>query len=548
MKNDYNKQGEELLFEMVNGVEYVDAYLRYSSQKQDDGVSIEMQMDEINGYCARKNLVVRKWYIDTATSASKKAAETRDGFFELIQDIKIGDTAGILLVYSTSRAFRNSYESHKYRRFLRKHNIRLMSATQHIDEETSSGRLTTSILSDIDQYKAEELSDYVSSAMRTMVKRGFWTGAPVPLGYKVVPTTDEAGKPRKKYAIDEETVEFVKEVFDDYIKGVEPSTIAKKLQRYGLITSKGNPYNAEAVRCILYNDFYTGTRRLKMKGQDELIFENSVPAIVDKATFALAQQVRTERQTAKPKPKTAKSRYLLTGKIICGECAKRGIEGHLIGNTTISTKRGDKRYYHHSYKCNKKRRYKDCDLKNIKRETLEEFVLRQVKEKVLNEHIIDQIASEVLTELDKYPQPIADEKALKKRKNEILKELVSLAKMKAANDIDAEVYALTKKEYDDEKAQIDIDLFAIEQSKKKSVDREFVVSTIRKMISDINSGDHETIKAVLNQVVESVIVTNDKVILNLVLYFARYASKTNLGNPKYALGAEIERTEMKKRK
>jgi len=118
------------------------------------------------------------------------------------------------------------------------------------------------------------------------------------------------------------------------------------------------------VRCILYNDFYTGTRRLQMKGQDELIFENSVPAIIDKATFALVQQIRIERRTnKKPKPKTAKSRYLLTGKIICGECAKRDIEGHLIGNTTISTKRSEKRYYHHSYKCNKKRQYKDCELK-----------------------------------------------------------------------------------------------------------------------------------------------------------------------------------------
>ena len=183
MINDYNKQGQELLYDMVTGVAYVDAYLRYSSQKQDDGVSIEMQTDEINAYCAKNNLVVRKWYIDTATSASKKAAETRDAFFELIQNIKSGDTAGTLLVYSTSRAFRNSYESHKYRKFLRERGIKLMSATQHIDEETSSGRLTTNILADIDQYKAEELSDYVSSAMRTMVKRGFWTGAPVPLGY-----------------------------------------------------------------------------------------------------------------------------------------------------------------------------------------------------------------------------------------------------------------------------------------------------------------------------------------------------------------------------
>ena len=544
MINDYNKQGQELFYDMVTGVTYVDAYLRYSSQKQDDGVSIEMQTDEINAYCAKNNLVVRKWYIDTATSASKKAAETRDGFFELIQNIKSGDTAGTLLVYSTSRAFRNSYESHKYRKFLRERGIRLMSATQHIDEDTSSGRLTTNILADIDQYKAEELSDYVSSAMRTMVKRGFWTGAPVPLGYKVIPADDD-GKPRKKYAIDEETAEFAKEAFKRYIDGEAPADIARRFNRYGLITSKGNPYNAEAVRCILYNDFYTGTRRLKMKGQDELVFENSVPAIIDKATFALAQKIRVERRTnPKPKPKTAKSRYLLTGKIICGECAKRGIDGFMIGNTS-TTPRNGKTYYHFSYMCNKKKRYRDCQIKNVRRDDLETFVLRKVKEHILNENIINQIADEVLQEIAKYPLPVADEKTLKKRKGEILKELVALAKMKAAKEIDDEVFALTKKEYDDEKAQIEIDLYAIEQSKKTVVDRDFIIETLRKMIADIESGDHEVIKALLNQLVESIVVTNDKVVVNLVVYFSKYASKTNKGNPKFAIGAEIDRKDIK---
>lgn len=546
MTNDYNEQKKELLYDMATDVTYVDAYLRYSSQKQDDGVSIEMQTDEINAYCAKNNLVVRKWYIDTATSASKKAAETRDAFFSLIQDIKSGDTSGTLLVYSTSRAFRNSYESHKYRKFLRDRGLRLMSATQHIDEETSSGRLTTSILSDIDQYKAEELSDYVSSAIRTMVKRGFWTGAPVPLGYKVVPADDEDGKPRKKYALNDEEVEFVKEVYQDYINGIAPAQIAKKLNRYGLITSKGNPYNAEAVRCILYNDFYTGTRRLKMKGQEELIFENSVPAIIDKATFALAQQTRVERRTnPKPKPKTAKSRYLLTGKIICGECAKRGIDGFMIGNTS-TTPRNGKTYHHFSYICNKKRRYKDCKIKNVRRDDLEAFVLRKVKEHILNENIINQIADEVLQEIERYPQPVADEKTLKKRKGEILKELVALAKMKAAKEIDDEVFALTKKEYDDEKAQIEIDLYTIEQSKKTVVDRDFILDTLRKMIADIESGDHEVIKALLNQLVESIVVTNDKVVVNLVVYFSKYASKTNKGNPKFAIGAESSRQNIKR--
>lgn len=545
MKNNYTEQGQQMLYDMATGVEYVDTYLRYSSTKQDDGVSIEMQMDEINAYCARNNLVVRKWYVDTATSASKKAAETRDSFFELIQDIKSGFSAGILLVYSTSRAFRNSYESHKYRNFLREHNIKLMSATQHIDEDTSSGRLTTSILSDIDQYKAEELSDYVSAAIRTMAKRGYWTGAPVPLGYKVVPTTDENGKPRKKYALDEATADHARQVFDDYINGMQPVAIADKLNSYGIKTSKGNIYNAEAVRCIIENDFYTGTRRLKMKGQEELVFEDSVPAIIDKATFALAAQVRKDRTTrSAPLPKDKKSQYLLTGKIICGECQKKGQEGFYTGNTS-HTNRNGRAYTYYSYYCNKKRRFRTCTSKNINKEYLESYVLRQIKAHILDEALIDTIADEVLAQLAQFPQPVADEKALRKRKNELLAELVTLAKMKAKKEVDEEVYALTKKEFDDEKAQIEIDLHAIEQSKKKGVDRAFISETIRALIADVETGDPEVLRAVFDRVVDSVVITDDKVVVNLVVHFARYAPKKEKGNPIFARSAEIDRKNIK---
>jgi hypothetical protein len=181
----------------------------------------------------------------------------------------------------------------------------------------------------------------------------------------------------------------------------------------------------------------------------------------------------------------------------------------------------------------------------VRRDDLETFVLRKVKEHVLNENIINQIADDVLHEIEKYPLPVADEKTLKKRKGEILKELVALAKMKAAREIDDEVFALTKKEYDDEKAQIEIDLYAIEQSKKTVVDRESIIDTLRKMIADIESGDHEVIKALLSQLVESIVVTNDKVVVSLVIYFSKYASNTNKGNPKYALDAEIDRKDIK---
>lgn len=65
------------------------------------------------------------------------------------------------------------------------------------------------------------------------------------------------------------------------------------------------------------------------------------------------------------------------------------------------------------------------------------------------------------------------------------------------------------------------------------------------MIADIESGDHEVIKALLNKLVESIVVTNDKVVVNLVVYFSKYASKSNKGNPKFAIGAEIDRKDIK---
>ena len=545
MKNNYTEQKHELMFDMAAGITYVDAYLRYSSKNQDDGVSIEMQTDAINAYCARNNLVVRKWYIDTATSASKKAAETRAAFYDLLQDISGGVSAKNLIVFATSRAFRNAYESHKYRKLLRDHGVRLMSVTQHIDEETSSGRLTTSILSDIDQYKSEEMSDFSMATIRALVKRGFYVGNAVPVGYKTVPALDDEGKPRKKYAIDESTAHIVREMFDKYVSGYSTRQIADWMTSQGLLTSRGNVYSPDTILKILSNDFYIGTRRVKLKDQEEeMVLEDAVEPIIDKALFALAQQTKKDRKNSRaPKSKWRENLYLLTGKIICMECAARGEERYMTGKKSSTTKRG-KKYVYNRYTCPNQSKYKTCNCKHILKEQLENYVLEQVKEKILNENIISAIADEVMLSVKKLSRPLGDEKALKKRKSAVLEQLVSLAKMKAAKEIDDEVYALTKKDYDDEKAQIDLELHAIEQNKKHNVTRESIEETIRAMIADIKTGNEEVIKTVFDRIVDRIEIDNDKVVVYLVIAFSPFAHNRAISNSKYAISAKINRSEL----
>ena len=547
MKNDYTEQKQELMYDMATGVEYVDAYLRYSSKNQDDGVSIEMQTDDINAYCAKHNLVVRKWYIDTATSASKKAAETRAAFYELIQDIRSGVSSKNLLVFATSRAFRNAYESQKYRKFLRDNGIRLMSVTQHIDESTSSGRLTTSILSDIDQYKADEMRDFSLATIRALVKRGYYVGTAVPIGYKTIQVTDEEGRPRKKYAIDEATAPMVREIFDKYVNGYTTRQIADWLNAKGMRTKRGNVYTPDTLLKILSNDFYIGTRRVNLKDQEEeIVLENAVDPIIDKALFALAQQTKKDRKNNRaPKSKWRENLYLLTGKIKCMECAARGEEKYMTGKKSSAKKYG-KTYEYKNYTCQNHSKYKTCTCKNIPKESLENYVLEQIKEKILNEKIIDTIANEVLSSISKFSRPIGDEKALRKRKSEVLQQLVSLAKMKASKEIDDEVYALTKKDYDDEKAQIDLELYAIEQSKKHNVTRESIYETIRSMIADVETGNEEVLKTVFDRVVDRVEIDNDKVTVYLVIVFTPFAHKRDISNGKYAICANITRSTLRR--
>lgn len=47
----------------------------------------------------------------------------------------------VVVVYKFSRIFRNAYESHKYRQLFKKRGVKLISVTQMVDDETSSGKL-----------------------------------------------------------------------------------------------------------------------------------------------------------------------------------------------------------------------------------------------------------------------------------------------------------------------------------------------------------------------------------------------------------------------
>ena len=114
--------------------------------------------------------------------------------------------------------FRNAQESQYYRDLFHNKGIKIISVTEHIDEESTSGRLSTNILSVIDQYQSEIISDHVKSSMREMVRQGYYTGGRVIFGYKLQ-TFKHGSKERKKFIVEESEAQIVTMIFEMYAKG-----------------------------------------------------------------------------------------------------------------------------------------------------------------------------------------------------------------------------------------------------------------------------------------------------------------------------------------
>lgn len=514
-------------------LEEADAYARYSSNMQDEGNSIEYQMEEIEAYAHKNGMTIRRWYIDKAKTAKQVAG--RDEFYELIDDIKSGDSAPNLIVWRTNRIFRNSYESHKYRRFLREKKIRLMSVTQAIDEETSTGRLTTGILSEIDEYKSAEIAEHVIAAMRSMVKKGFYTGQRVPLGYKVVDAWD-GDKPRKKYAIDEETAPIVQKCFADFVAGVPQFAIRKWLKDEGIFTSTGKPYDADALRTLLKNDFYIGTRTYRVKGKEPLIIPNAVPAIIDEHTFDEAQHIFAQskyKEIARSRKQGEKRTYYLTGKAVCAKC-----DGPFIGKISNG---------YAYYVCQNRLRRKTCDCKGVQKAQIEPAVFQAIRENIFSEQAIEEIVRVALAEVKNSPIKATKSKSeLTRRKNTLTREIAELVQMKLDGEISKDVLTVMKKPKEDELAEIEIDLLALEQHKKTVVDESFVRNYINDLFVKSESGDDGLLKYVVEKTVESVVISESEVIINLAVLFGKNTHRTDLPFPKWSKGVKISRKAMQK--
>lgn len=341
-------------------------YARYSCDNQREE-SIE-QLRECKAYLERQGMTFVRSYIDRAMSAK---TDNRPEFQQMIKESAKGGFDAVV-VWKLDRFARNRYDSAHYKGILRKNGVKVVSATEQISEG-AEGIILESVLEGFAEYYSAELPEKVIRGMTENALKCQYNGGCVPVGY----TIDE----NKRYQIDEQTAPFIRAAFEMYASGSMVKEIAAYLNNNGVLSSAKKPFTKTTVAAIFQNRKYIGEYKYR-----DVCVPDGVPRIVSDETFARVQE-RVAKNRYAPGRFVAKEEYLLTTKLICGDCG-----AYMIGES--GTSRNGKTY--HYYKCATAKKKKECRRKSSRKELIEEFVIKQLSDILKDKEIIKKIAKRVI--------------------------------------------------------------------------------------------------------------------------------------------------------
>lgn len=303
----------------------VAAYARVSSSSEDQLNSFAAQ----NAYYTDLITSNPDWdfvdvYADKGVTGT--SAEKRDDFQRLLADCRRGRIDRIL-TKSSSRFARNTLESLKAVRELKALNIGVVFEEQGIDTSELSGELLTTIFAMLAQQESESISEHMRRSYQMRMQMGTFNPSTVSFGYK---KADD-----NSILIDEPRAKYVRQIFQDYLSGMNTGEIADKLRKQQHTVPALNAYSwtYHAVARILQNEKYTGnslwqkrfkTRALprkEVKNRGELpqyYAEETHPAIIEKALFDQVQLLLSNRKERFYTEE--KELFGLRGKIRCGVC------------------------------------------------------------------------------------------------------------------------------------------------------------------------------------------------------------------------------------
>ena len=459
-------------------------YARYSSDSQSEQ-SIEGQIHVCKDYAEKNGIVIVDTYIDRAMTGTN---DNRIAFQKMLKDSS-NHQFSIVLVYKLDRFSRNKYESVIHKKTLKDNGVSLVSCMENIPN-TPEGTLMETLLEGFNQYFSEELTQKVNRGLRESWLKGNANGGKKVFGYDIV---------NKKYVINEYEKEIILKVFQMYASDYRARVIAETLNELGYHRNNGKKFDEKYVFWILHNSRYTGV--VEHHG---IKYDKIFPRIIDDDLWNKVNAINEENKLA-PSRKKEIFDYILSGKLICGECKHK-----MYGESGTSHTK-DIHYY---YVCGSRRKKRcPCTMKAVKKQELEDAVIGVTAKLLGTEQNIEFLTNSIFDYHCKHAQDNSNLKVLEQRRKEIYKASQNILKA-IEQGIITDMTKSRLQQLENDLTEIDIEISKEKHKNNAFLTKEDIEQFLRKQVFE-DTTDIKIRKSLVNTFIRAVYLYNDKVIILL---------------------------------
>lgn len=389
---------------------------RVSTREQEEGHSIDAQINRLRNYCERKELSIIKEFILVESSTRGDRPE----FYKMIDYIKQQKEKIALVCDKVDRLQRSFTEVPIFEGLRRSGKVvfHFNVEGQILDENANSSQI---MAYQMFVMMAENYTNCISDNVRRSFEKKLQEGSilgTAPIGYLNVKDDND----KADVILDPDRAFLIKRMFEEYATGLYSlKEIRKKTIEWGLRNKiKSKAYlSTSQVDQVLRNPFYYGI--MKYKGK---LYPHIYKPLISKELFRECEKVREGR--SKVYSKETKTEFIFKGLIKCKDCGcsispeiKKGKYVYLRPNT----KQG-------------------CNCKTIKEEQALEVISSVLKSMSLPEDILKELKNTLKSGIEaKKDFNEASIIALRKRHDEIQKKLDTLLEVRLEQSI-------TKDEYD----------------------------------------------------------------------------------------------------
>jgi len=258
-------------------------YIRVSTVKQGDGVSLEAQQEAIQAFASHNDIIITQWFEEKETAAKRG----RPIFNSMISELRKGRAEGVVF-HKIDRSARNFGDWDRINK-LADAGIDIYFVTESLDFRSRGGRLAADVQAVVAADYIRNLREECIKGLNGRLKQGLYPFK-APIGY----LDNGGGKPKTP---DPARAHHIRDAFELYGSGqYSQRALLVELNKRGLRSGDGRPLSTSSLEVILANPFYCGIIKIKRTG---MTYQGCHEALIPVSLFDRVQDIKAGKAVKK---------------------------------------------------------------------------------------------------------------------------------------------------------------------------------------------------------------------------------------------------------